>query len=173
MLTGLDALGCLRDVDAGEVAAGFQTLHCAGRMQTVPVPGCAGELIIDVGHNPLAAQAIAEFLGVVRPRQRVVMLLGMLADKDPAAFVSALAARVDEWWLVSLAGERGLSAQQLQQSTGLAASNVRLYESVDQALAAGLPTIANQDILFATGSFLTVEAVLKATSSRKPLWINN
>jgi dihydrofolate synthase/folylpolyglutamate synthase len=162
VLAGLESLGCLEGLERERIAANFSGVSCIGRLQTIDYPDFAGRLIVDVGHNQQAAQVIGSFLKSLKPQHRVTVLLGMLEDKDSAAYVAELSKFVDEWWLVSLSGDRGLTAQQLfQRLSSQQLNNVQLFESVNQALSDAMPSLGNQDILLTTGSFLTVEAVLK------------
>lgn len=162
VLAGLELLGCLQGVDSKTIAHNFSTVSCSGRLQTLDHSGFAGRLIVDVGHNQQAAQVIAQYLKTLKPKYRVVVLLGMLEDKDSAAYVAELCDLVDEWWLVDLPSERGLTSQQLyHRVSSLQLNKVQLFASAAQALSDALSSLGNQDILLATGSFLTVEAVLK------------
>ncbi len=160
VLAGLELLGSLKGMDQQHIAAGFSGLSCMGRLQTLKNSSFPVPVMVDVGHNPQAALVIADFLKTLKPRHKVVVLLGMLEDKDSAAYVAELADYVDEWWLVGLTGDRGMTAQQLAQRVADQLSKVRLFDSVADALSDAMPSLGNQDILLATGSFLTVEAVL-------------
>lgn len=162
VLAGLDSLGLLRGLDARSINRGFESIQLAGRIQHLRVEGKACDLIVDVGHNPLAASAIAAYLRDSKNGRKVNFILGMLDDKDVAGFVRELSDLVDIWSLVSLPGERGLSARQLQQRSAQHLGRAHLFDSVSEALSAGLCSAANQDILFVAGSFLTVEAVFKS-----------
>jgi dihydrofolate synthase / folylpolyglutamate synthase len=162
VLAGLELLGCLEGLENDRITANFSGVSCTGRLQTLDYPDCAGRLVVDVGHNQQAAQVIASFLKTLKPQHKVTVLLGMLEDKDSVAYVAELSAFVDEWWLVSLSGERGLTAEQLfQRLSSLQLNHVQLFESVNAALSDAMPSVGNQDILLVTGSFLTVEAALK------------
>ena len=160
VLAGLELLGCLQGMDQQRISDGFSGLSCMGRLQTLKSSRFPVRVMVDVGHNPQAAVVIADFLKTLKPRHKVVVLLGMLEDKDSAAYVAELADYVDEWWLVGLSGDRGMTAQQLAQRVADQLSKVRLFDSVAAALSDAMPSLGNQDILLATGSFLTVEDVL-------------
>ncbi len=155
VLAGLEALGLL----SGEAGCeGFAALRNPGRLQRLqskPFP-----LWVDVGHNADAARALAGFLLDTALQGRRVLLLGMLEDKDPAGFVAELGDAVDELWLLDLAGERGLSAEALARR--LDRGDPRRFATAGAALDHALRTLGNQDILLAAGSFLTVEAVMRA-----------
>jgi dihydrofolate synthase/folylpolyglutamate synthase len=80
---------------------GLETERVAEVAATVTVPGRL-ELIaerppvfIDAAHNPAGAAALAESLPTVAEGRRVVACLAVLADKDAAAMVAALAPSLD------------------------------------------------------------------------------
>ena len=71
------------------------------------------DFIIDGGHNPQCAAAIAENLDYYFPDTRRVLLLGMLADKDAAGFCAALAPAADAFVCVAPESPRALPAAAL------------------------------------------------------------
>lgn len=159
VLAGLDALNLLR---GEEDCRGFERLRNPGRLQRlrgVPFP-----LWVDVGHNVDAAHALADFLDR-QPAGRRILLLGMLEDKDPKAFVSALENRLDAIWLLTLEGDRCLDAAALDRRLG---GGHRCFATARAALDHALSCLGNQDILLAAGSFLTVEAVMRALDGDSP-----
>jgi dihydrofolate synthase/folylpolyglutamate synthase len=83
----LEALGIVR-VAGDAVPRGLAAAYLPGRLEQVaddPVT------LLDGAHNPDAAQALAATLRELFPRQPLVLLVGILADKDIAAMVEALA----------------------------------------------------------------------------------
>jgi dihydrofolate synthase/folylpolyglutamate synthase len=156
VLAGLEALGLLRQPAD---CRGFEGLRHPGRLQCLRQR--PHELWVDVGHNVDAARALASFLRGRRGAGRRVLLLGMLEDKDPAAFVGALRTEIDDLWLLGLQGDRGLDAGELARRLALPPGTPS-FERAEPALDHALSTLGNQDILLAAGSFLTVEAVMRA-----------
>jgi dihydrofolate synthase/folylpolyglutamate synthase len=77
--------GTISPLLAGEVAAG---LTLPGRMEAVPgeVP-----MILDAAHNPDGARALAEALAARADAGPIVGVVAILADKDAAGIVGALA----------------------------------------------------------------------------------
>ena len=69
--------------------------------------------VIDGGHNPQCAAALAENLDYYFPDTRRVLLLGMLADKDAAGFCAALAPLADAFVCVAPESPRALAAEEL------------------------------------------------------------
>ena len=112
---------------------------------------------------PDAARALAASLVPIKPESaELVVLLGMLEDKNPAQFVEALKPVVDHWWVTSLDCERGLDAAALVDRIGAAADIENCFDSPSAALDHALSSLHNPDIMLATGSFVTVELLLRA-----------
>ena len=142
----------------------FDGISLPGRFQQIDL-GIEAGVYIDVGHNEDAARALAENLSLLKkPGGRVVVLLGMLDDKDNCAFIAALSHMVDQWWLVSLGSDRGLSASQLANRVESKITPGRLFETIGEGLNEALSSLGNQDIMLVTGSFLTVQQCLLALS---------
>ncbi len=164
VVAGLEHLFGLANLDPRQINENFRGLTVPGRFQRIArSPGAA--IYVDVGHNPDAAAALAASLAELRhPRGRIVVLLGMLEDKDCAGFVEALAPAVDEWWALTLGGERGQSADDLQSRLHKRVTFRHRFARAREALDHALSSLGNQDIMLVTGSFVTVELILHALS---------
>lgn len=164
VVAGLSRLLNLADYSPQQVDQGFRGTRIAGRFEEIDSPvDC--RVIVDVGHNPDAAAALAQNLADLRPAAgRVVALLGMLEDKEAEAFVTALQDEVDAWWLLTLDCDRGQDATRLQARTGSLVEVEQLFADAAQALAHALSNLGNQDIMLVTGSFVTVELFQQAIS---------
>jgi dihydrofolate synthase/folylpolyglutamate synthase len=168
VVAGLSLLSVLDDYDPDQVRDYFDGTRLPGRLQLVASP-LACRLYLDVGHNQDAARALASSLAELRsPGGKVVVLLGMLVDKQPELFVEAMKASVDEWWLLTLGSERGLGAEQLALRIERQVRPQHLFDRVEDALDHALSSLGNQDIMLVTGSFLTVELLLRALSDSGP-----
>ncbi len=129
-----------------------------GRFQVV-----AGtpELILDVAHNPQAAQALAELLRRRSCSGQTHVILGMLEDKDTGGFVAELQEVVDHWHLAGLSVSRGLSAQSLGQrlrDAGCHPSSESV--GVTEAFQCVERSAEPEDRIVACGSFYTVAELL-------------
>jgi dihydrofolate synthase/folylpolyglutamate synthase len=141
----------LRRPDA--LAAAIGTVRVPGRLQAVrdhPL------VLLDVGHNPLAAQAVASALRELGIRP-AICVLGMLRDKDAGAVVAALDASVDLWYCAGLAGERGRSAEDLAREVAAVsgAGRVRAFPEVGSGLRAALQAVSADQSILVFGSFRT------------------
>ena len=162
VVAGLSRLAVLDGLGSVQVREYFNGTRLAGRLQLLQSPlSCS--LYADVGHNQDAARVLAESLSSIKPADgKLVVLLGMLVDKQPDLFVEQLKPVVDSWWLLSLGTDRGLSAGQLASRIDSLVETDCRFEIVDDALDHALSSLGNQDIMLVTGSFVTVESLLRA-----------
>ncbi|WP_285445698.1 bifunctional tetrahydrofolate synthase/dihydrofolate synthase [Xanthomonas sp. fls2-241-TYG-148] len=145
-------------------AQGVADAQLPGRLQQVARDGV--ELMLDVGHNPQAARALAQALGTATPAGTTVALYAALADKDVQGVVEALAGCVDQWALAGLEGARGQSAEALRaRLQGTAAAQAACHGDVADALRAVLAGAQPGDRVLVFGSFHTVADALQALHS--------
>lgn len=144
--------------DPATLARVLAGLELAGRLQTVPG---SPPWLLDVAHNPDAAQVLAEQLRATPCRGRKLLLFGMLADKDVAAVAALLAPEVDGWVLCGITETaRGLSQAQLAARL---APGLPILATADSVLAGcdQLRALASPgDLLIVCGSFHTVGPAL-------------
>jgi len=148
-----------KDVFAA-ICAGLHEVRIPARLQSL---GGDPALIVDVGHNPQAARALAEWLDA-QPTGRVHAVYGALADKDVAGVIGALGTRIDHWHLAGLerATPRGLDAPALaailQRTLPQAAFDI--HADVPAALAAARTAARPGERILAFGSFFVASAVI-------------
>jgi dihydrofolate synthase/folylpolyglutamate synthase len=163
----LQALACLEDrlpVSRAALEQGLQDVRLPGRFQRLPGPV---ERVLDVAHNPQGGRVLARTLAREPVTGRTRLVLGMLADKDVAAFVAALAPRVDHWYLGGLDIPRGLAAQALWQRLAdqVPQGQATLTEDVPGAYRAAMAEARPGDRVVVCGSFHTVAAVMAILES--------
>ena len=164
VVAGLSLLLPLDDYSAEQLRTGFHGTHIAGRLQELQ-SRLACRLMVDVGHNQDAARVLAASMKKLKQDGgRVVVLLGMLEDKQPHLFVEALKPAVDAWWAMTLDSERGLDAAALTKRVAAQVEVEQSFDQVEAALVHALSSLTNQDIMLVTGSFVTVELLLRALS---------
>lgn len=127
-------------------------IQVTGRMQKLTHNGRS--VVLDVGHNPHAANYIAQCLGD-NPHH---VLMGMLADKDAFGFAHAMLPAMASLSTISLDVPRGLSASELRQRL-----QRRVWIEVDTMADyfARLDRDHPGEPLFIGGSFYTVCAALQ------------
>ena len=146
------------------VSAGLHEVRAPARLQSL---GGDPLLIVDVGHNPQAARALAEWLDT-QPATRVHAVYGALADKDVAGVIGALGSRIAHWHLAGLdrATPRGLAvtalAAILQQI--LPEAPFDAHDEVAKALAAARTAAQPGEYILAFGSFFVAAAIVAEPS---------
>jgi dihydrofolate synthase/folylpolyglutamate synthase len=162
------AIAALHALDAGALGAEPQRVVAAalGRVSVAARLQCLGgdpPLYVDVGHNPQAARALAQWLDSA-PHGRVHAVFGALADKDVAGVLAALGPRIAHWHLAGLDRDtsRGLPVQALVDilHAALPGAAHDAHAGVAPALAAARAAAQPGDCILAFGSFFVASAVL-------------
>ena len=161
------AIAALRalPVDLPEAAFvnGVREARVAARLQRFVRDGV--EIVVDVGHNPQAARALAAWLEASPAAGPAFAVFAALGDKDIAGVIAALEDRIDRWWLAGLtdAGPRGLSVDMFAERLAgtAAAGGIRCPEVADALTAARHEAVPGTRILV-FGSFHTAAAALDA-----------
>jgi dihydrofolate synthase/folylpolyglutamate synthase len=166
------ALERLRDrlpVGAQDVRVGLALVELPGRFQVLPG---RPPVVLDVAHNPQAAEVLAENLATMGPYRRTLAVVGMLRDKDIAGVCAKLRGRVDRWYAASLDNPRGATAADLARAIAAAdaGGEVREFPTPAAALAAAREDASADDRIVVFGSFFTVANVMaaRAATSRSP-----
>ena len=122
--------------------------------------GKALTLLLDVGHNPHAADYLAQRLQSrpVSGKRRAVF--GLLADKDLPGVVAPLLGQVDEWAVAPLATPRSRPAQALADHLQGLGAVVTLHPDVHAALDAQCERADEGDEILLFGSFFCVAEAL-------------
>jgi dihydrofolate synthase/folylpolyglutamate synthase len=160
-LCALDALHARIPVPMQAVRRGLAEVALPGRFQVLPG---RPQVILDVAHNPQAAQALAANLADSGFAPETIAVCGMLRDKDIGAVVRELAPRITRWHLASLPGPRGARASDIAAHLQ---GNIHQYASPAQAFAAAREAAGEGDKIVVFGSFLTVADVMAWLKNNK------
>ncbi|MTH46393.1 bifunctional tetrahydrofolate synthase/dihydrofolate synthase [Intestinirhabdus alba] len=137
------------------IREGIARAALPGRFQIV---GTSPRRILDVAHNPHAAEYLTGRLKRLPKTGRVLAVVGMLHDKDIAGTLAWLKSAVDVWYCAPLEGPRGATAEQLLEHL----DNGSVYGSVALAWRAAMADAKPEDTVLACGSFHTVAQVMAA-----------
>lgn len=132
---------------------------------TLPVPGrleqvsATPEVILDVGHNPHAAQFLEKWLATrKRPGQRCLAVFSALQDKDVDGIVATLKSQIDTWYIAPLTCERAMASDLLRQRVQTQTQNVLSFAHFDAALTQALTqATSDHSLVLVFGSFHVVE----------------
>jgi dihydrofolate synthase / folylpolyglutamate synthase len=145
-------------LDERTVAAALARVRLAGRFQIVPGPV---EWILDIAHNPPAAEVLAAQLAERPCQGRTLAVVGILGDKDAPAIARALAPVLDGWFLCSLEGPRGISAAELARRLEPVVRQPILTGSVREGCEAARAAARPGDRVVVCGSVHTVGPALE------------
>ncbi|MFZ5638214.1 MAG: bifunctional tetrahydrofolate synthase/dihydrofolate synthase [Pseudomonadota bacterium] len=151
------------DLPEAAFAEGVRTARPAARLQRFEREGV--EIVVDVGHNPQAARALAQWLDAAPTDGPTHAVFAALGDKDVVGVVEALAGRIDRWWLAGLAdaGPRGLATDAFAaRLAGTSAATGTPCATVAEALAAARRDTPRGGRILVFGSFHTAAAALAA-----------
>ncbi len=143
-------------VTAEAVRAGLRMVNWAGRLEVVDR---RPTILLDGAHNPAAATALADYLtGSDRshPSRPVVLVLGMMRDKDHRGFVEPLRALVQEVVLTQADLPRSATAQELRASLQGLLSHPHVVPSFSDAMALARQLATPDGLVCVTGSLMLV-----------------
>ena len=150
------ALDCLHEklpLAMQDVRRGLAEVMLPARFQVLPG---RPQVILDVAHNPQAAQVLADNLANSGFAPETIAVCGMLRDKDIGGVLRTLAPRITRWHMASLSGPRAASAEELAQHV----KGAECFASPAAAFAATLGRANENDKIVVFGSFLTVGEVI-------------
>lgn len=143
-------------VTAEAVRAGLSLVDWAGRLEVV---GQHPTILLDGAHNPAAATVLADYLlrsdrfRLLRP---VVLVLGMMRDKNHRGFAEPLKDLVDEVVLTQPDLLRAATAQELQASLQGLLPHLHVVPSLNDAIALARQLATPDGLVCVTGSLMLV-----------------
>ena len=151
------------DLPESAFVEGVRDAQIAARLQRFVRDGV--EIVVDVGHNPQAARALAAWLAASPAAGSTHAVFAALGDKDIAGVIAALEDRIDRWWLAGLVetGPRGLAVDAFaERLAGTKAADGARCPDVADALAAARREAGPGARILVFGSFHTAAAALDA-----------
>lgn len=146
-------------LDAQRCGQALAQTQMTGRLQQLEYQG--RRLLLDVAHNPQAAQYLATWLQQRPIKGQRHAVFAALSDKDVAAVVQAMAGCCATWAVAPLPSPRSLTGEQLQQLVAQAGEQATVHTTMAEALEYQLQHSQPDDELLVFGSFFTVAAVLE------------
>ena len=149
--------------DAAQVRQALLATRITGRLdrRLLNWQGKPVELMLDVGHNPHAAEYLARRLAARPLKGRRLAVFGLLADKDLDGVVAPLQGLVDDWAVAPLDTPRSRPAAELATALTNLGAAVKSYASVDAALEGQCAQATADDQILLFGSFFCVAQALE------------
>ncbi|PZF63621.1 dihydrofolate synthase [Curtobacterium sp. MCPF17_047] len=151
-------------LDEDVLSEGLANATSPGRLQPIAT---GPTVVVDAGHNPHGAKALADALPVAFPSGHVVGVVGILRDKDARGFVRALKDTVATFVVTQPPGERALDADEFARLVVDEVGNDRVV--VEPSLAGALQEArdladdadAEDAMVLVAGSIVMVGAVME------------
>ncbi len=119
------------------------------------------EWVLDVAHNPQAAEVLSERLEALPEPTEMTAVVGMLADKEVGPFAQKLAGRVDRWVVCTVEDSRAVSGEKLAASIEAVGGQIaEICSTPDDALDSAARVTSEGGRILVCGSFRIVGPAL-------------
>ncbi|HYL79987.1 MAG TPA: folylpolyglutamate synthase/dihydrofolate synthase family protein [Candidatus Acidoferrum sp.] len=146
-------------LDEAEIRRGLTQTRWPGRLQIV---GERPRILLDGAHNPAGVEALAAFLTEHREAlHRLILVFGVLRDKDWEVMLSLLGPLADQIILTHPPAERGADPHELVRADHHC-RKVAIAAEPREGLALARTMAAPEATILVTGSLYTVAAALRA-----------
>lgn len=154
--------------NGAQIADTLQRTQVVGRLdrRSFEWQGKRLNLLLDVGHNPHAAQYLARRLAGQVPAGRRLAVFGLLADKDLDGVVAPLLSSVQSWAVAPLDTPRTRTADDVQAVLQNLGATVTSHACVTAALEAQCAVATAEDEILLFGSFYCVAEALEWLARR-------
>jgi dihydrofolate synthase / folylpolyglutamate synthase len=139
-------------LSAEKLRVGIESASWPGRME---LTGEAPRILLDGAHNPAGGQALAEALQDV-PRDRLILVAGVMADKDAEGILTPLFPYTNRAYAVSPALERALPSERLAAFCRVRGVSCVDAGTVAEGLAQAKKAAGPGDLILVCGSLFTV-----------------
>jgi dihydrofolate synthase / folylpolyglutamate synthase len=152
-------LTCGAALDGGVVEVAFGDATSPGRLEIVR---SSPTVVVDAAHNPAGAQALVSSLDEAFAFQRVVGVVGVMADKDPEGILSVLEPELAEIVVTQATAARAMPADELAEIAVdvFGEDRVHVVERLDEAVALAVERAESEvergAAVLVTGSILLV-----------------
>ncbi len=152
----LAAIELLKDngfvVSRTAIRKGMKAVSWPGRLEII---GKRPLLVLDAAHNPAGAQALASALEGFKFK-KLYLVLGIMADKDVAGIVEALAPKATMIIAASPETHRAASSAMIEAQAFKFGKPAIAAASVKKACAKALKLASKDDVVCVTGSIFTI-----------------
>ena len=145
------------------IVQALQATRVTGRLdrRVVTLAGKQIHLLLDVGHNPHAAEYLRTRLQARPLAGRRLAVFGLLADKDLPGVIQPLAGEIGDWAVAPLPTPRTRPAGELAQALTNLGAAVTSHASVEAALAQQCALATAEDEVLVFGSFYCVAQAIE------------
>jgi dihydrofolate synthase/folylpolyglutamate synthase len=147
----LEDLGYPVSIDA--MVEGLREAEWPGRLERV---SSSPQIILDGAHNPAGALALKESLEKEFKYNHLILLIGVMKDKDIKSILHLLAPLADHIILTRPHNDRAAPPALLKEALGQNGKRAEIIEDLKEAIKRGCSMAEGEDLLCITGSLYTV-----------------
>lgn len=159
-LAALEAASrCGLQVSEAAVREGLRAVRWEGRLEVIEIQP---RILLDGAHNPSAAAALAGYLAewcADHPGARLILVVGMMRDKDHQGFLEHLLPLVDEVIVTQANIPRAARAEELAEVIRVRGRGVHIRRDPCDALRWASELARPHDLVLVTGSLVLVGAI--------------
>jgi dihydrofolate synthase/folylpolyglutamate synthase len=154
----LAAIECLRDagiaVNEAALRRGLERARWEGRLERVAQKP---DIYLDGAHNPASARMLAGAVtDMKRAYRRLVLVLGILGDKDYRGIISEIVPLADHVIVTKPGYSRAMDLAALSAEVRAVHRSVDMAETVNKAIVRAREIAASDDLILITGSLYVV-----------------
>ena len=124
----------------------------------------AVQVVLDVAHNFQAIQILIKNVPLFFTYNRLIVVLGILDDKDYKKIIKALSTAADTFIMTEPNTERALSARLLEKEASAFETETFIEKEIPKAISKAKEIADADDLILVTGSFYTVGEALSELS---------
>ena len=155
--TALGAMEVLEDlgyrVSTHAMIDGLKEVDWPGRLEMV---SSSPRVILDGAHNPAGALVLKESLEKEFQYQNLILLIGIMKDKDIPSMLHLLAPLAHHIIFTKPHTDRAAAPSLLKKALGQNGKKAEIAENLGEAIERGLSLTQEEDLLCITGSLYTV-----------------
>ncbi len=157
----LELVGEKESIPTRLIREGMARTKWQGRLELIKNEGCRYDFLIDGAHNPAASTALADSLKrfFLSHYERIILILGVMADKDMEGIMKPLLPLASETIFTSPEYERAAPPGKLLEQAGSLGFRSTVTDSVKSAIEAAKEMGENgsqKTLIVITGSFYTI-----------------
>ena len=150
----------LQGLPVGEASMrrGLSTVRWEGRIEIIRPSLSGAAVLLDGAHNPAGARVLRAFLEENRPSRpaRLILILGILGDKDIDGILTELAPLADEVVVTRPDYDRAAPAADLKRRLDSLSVRSSIREPVEEAVRYAQTVATAADLICVTGSLYTI-----------------
>lgn len=145
------------------IQRGLEKTHWEGRLETIRENPT---VVVDGAHNPDGMAALVKALDETFTYRKLIMIFGVLRDKEYRLMLRLLEPRADLLVLTGIRNARAENPQALARAAGMSFRRIVVKDNADDALAYALNRAGPGDLICAAGSLFLVGEIKKAVRNR-------